>query len=100
MFGRMDQAMMANGQIIKLMATVFTFGRMVVNTMVRGKTTICQGMEFTFMLMEFVMTASIRMIKRKALVFTTGQMVESMKDGGTKGSSMVLVLTSTMQNSL
>ena len=75
------------------MATVFTFGRMVVNTMVRGKTTICQGMEFTFMLMEFVMTASIRMIKRKALVFTTGQMVEDTRETGTMENNMDRVLS-------
>ena len=85
----MDPATTANGKIIKLMATVFIFGKMVVNTMARGKTTTCLGMAFTSMLMEFVTTDSIKMIKRKGLVFTIGLMVESMKDGGTKESSMV-----------
>ena len=81
--------MKVNGLIIKLTALEHIYGKMDANIMVNGQIMTCRVVEYTFMLMVLGMMDNILMIKKKVMVSITGQMVENMKAGGTKESSMV-----------
>lgn len=90
--------MKASGSITKLMDLVLIFGKMGENTMAHGSTTICRAMEFISMQMVYAMMDNTIMIRKKVLVCTSGLMAVNMRAGGTKASSMVLELTSIVQN--
>jgi len=87
--GPMVRIITVHGKIIRLMDLEHIYGKTAVNTTATGKTMICMGWVFTFMLMVSVMMVNMRMTRKKVLGNTTGLMVANMKGTGTKANSMV-----------
>ena len=86
--GLMDQLMLVNGQIIKLMGLDSIIGQMVENTGDIGEKMICMEQEFIYTLMVLGMKDSFEMIKKQAMDSITGKMVANMKVIGTKVNNM------------
>ena len=88
---QMERLMRANGSKIWLTATEHIFGRMVRNTMDNGLKTRWMATAFTNTLIKWDTMGNSLQIRNKASESTLGQMAASMKDGGTRVSSMVTV---------
>lgn len=88
--GLMDPHIAEIGLITELMGKEYTCGKMAVNFMENGSTTIWKVMVSTTGQMVEDMRDSITMIRNAVLASTIGQTDVSMKVGGTRASSMVL----------
>ena len=73
--GPMDQLILVNGQIIKLMVPDNIIGQMAENIGDIGKKMICTEQEFIYILMELDMKDSFKMIKKQVLDSIIGKMV-------------------------
>ena len=93
--GPMGLPMKVDGSITKYTVLEFTSGVMVGVTQASGVRIIWRDMEITYTVMGFSTVGSFRKIRRKGMESISGQMVESIKDGGTVGSSMASVFTLT-----
>ena len=89
--GPMDQLILVNGQIIKLMVPDNIIGQMAENIGDIGKKMICTEQEFIYTLMELDMKDSFKMIKKQVLDSIIGKMVANMKVIGTKVNNTVQV---------
>ena len=89
--GWMDLSMPATGKTIELMVVDIISGKMVENTMVNGKITICMVQVYMSIQMESLTKGNIEKTRRLDMVSISGQIVASMKVGGIRGNSMAWV---------
>jgi len=88
-FGKMDPVTMEIGLKTELKVKAFTNGKMVVPTLVPGRTIICMAKVSTHGLTVDVTKDNMKWIKNMAMEFTNGQMVEFMKAIGIMVNNMV-----------
>ena len=87
-FGRMAARTAVSGKTTKSKATASTYGSMVVNMRVRGRTIICMGVECTRGEMAEGTKETMNLIRNLALESTFGLTVGDMKVTGRMVNSM------------